>query len=36
MTAGEIKERCAYVEPDTGATRYEVIDWLAAIQEHLT
>ena len=34
MTAEEIKERCEYVDEASGETRYEVVEWLEAIQEH--
>ena len=34
MTAEEIKERCKYVDEASGETRYEVVEWLEAIQEH--
>ena len=34
VTAEEIKERCEYVDEASGETRYEVVEWLEAIQEH--
>lgn len=34
MTAEEVKERCEYVDEASGETRYEVVEWLEAIQKH--
>ncbi|MGS4989935.1 ATP-binding protein [Roseibium sp. RP-7] len=35
MTAGEIKARGTYVDPDTGVEGNEIVEWLAAIRQHL-
>lgn len=35
MTAEEVKVRGAYVDPDTGDEGNEIIEWLAAIRQHL-
>ncbi len=34
MTADEIKDRCAYIA-DVGEQRYEVLEWLVTIQQHV-
>ena len=35
MTADEILARGAYIDPNTGEQRNEVMEWLAAIRAHL-
>ena len=35
MTAEEIRARGAYIDPVTGAEKNEILEWLAAIREHL-
>jgi hypothetical protein len=35
MTAEEILERGVYVDPETGAQRNEILEWMEAIRQHL-